>query len=812
MSDDNRASIIIDGEVSPLRKSMREAAEELKRFGREGESALKQMTGPLASLQKNFMLIAAVLGGGKFFQEAVEQASKFTEESIKLGKALGDSATNASTFISALEDIDVSQEEFVAAAQGMLKQLKSNEEGLQAMGLKTRDAAGQLRPLNELLVEGVEIVNGYKAGTDRALAGQVAFGKGFQVNGNLLKLNSETLKENAELQQRLGILVGQENVDAFEAYDSATDKANLTLKAVGVTIGNAVMPVLTTLTNWFNAIGPAAVLVIKGSLGGLVSIFWGLKMSAEAAWNMIALGIEKATIQALRFSDVAWNALKLDFKGAAAAWATGGEMLEEVTAKRLDNIAKSAEETREKLWNLFAEGTPAAAPESGGKSAAGLLDEPKEKKKKEPQSVMEYYEAALASEKAIAAERNALREYSKQQELDFWRTIQQNATMSEKDRIAVERKVAQLTVEVKREAARQAQELDAENTRSAEAQALARVDAEQAATDALAASEQITQQAALALEQQYEQKRYAIKRSALQDKLALYEADPELNPVEMARIKNQLLELEQQYQIKKNHLQGKFLQVQKLEMQKSMQIWTSLGQSFASLWDKGVAAMMNGTLKWRNAIKAIGTELTGWFINNVVGAMVKHWLGGELAKFAISQGWIGKELALRLGMIDKETAAQITGSDAVVGAKVTEATGVATANAVEAGTGAAASQAPIPIIGPILAIAAMAAIFSQVSSMGSKIRSASKGFSIPLGLNPLTQLHEEEMVLPADIANPLRASLAGGRGVNPVINLNFNSAYHDRAGIKKLFEDNYDGMTSALRRAARNFNNGRPRA
>jgi hypothetical protein len=39
---------------------------------------------------------------------------------------------------------------------------------------------------------------------------------------------------------------------------------------------------------------------------------------------------------------------------------------------------------------------------------------------------------------------------------------------------------------------------------------------------------------------------------------------------------------------------------------------------------------------------------------------------------------------------------------------------------------------------------------------------AEGGFDVPSGLSPNTQLHPEEMVLPAKIANPLRQSLANG--------------------------------------------------
>jgi hypothetical protein len=119
-----------------------------------------------------------------------------------------------------------------------------------------------------------------------------------------------------------------------------------------------------------------------------------------------------------------------------------------------------------------------------------------------------------------------------------------------------------------------------------------------------------------------------------------------------------------------------------------------------------------------------------------------------------------------------QVAAQGTASTAVVGIKAGEATAVVGANAAEASSGAAAAVAPTPFIGPALAVAAALAMMSFVMGMGNKgggssttttrIPSASGGFDIPRGLNPMTQLHEEEMVLPAHIANPLRDSLAQG--------------------------------------------------
>jgi hypothetical protein len=86
------------------------------------------------------------------------------------------------------------------------------------------------------------------------------------------------------------------------------------------------------------------------------------------------------------------------------------------------------------------------------------------------------------------------------------------------------------------------------------------------------------------------------------------------------------------------------------------------------------------------------------------------------------------------------------------------------AYAASAAAGAASSQASIPVIGPELAVAASALIFGLVEALVSSIPSAAGGFDVPANINPLTQLHGGEMVLPANIADPLRQQVGSEVG------------------------------------------------
>lgn len=380
---------------------------------------------------------------------------------------------------------------------------------------------------------------------------------------------------------------------------------------------------------------------------------------------------------------------------------------------------------------------------SSDKALRDLQDRLKSPDDKGDKSRMQQYEAELAEKKRISSEENALREYTKAEELAYWQQLQKSANVYAKDRIAIAKKVADLTVAARREEAKEQQAVDVEMVRSREAMALLDIEAAKAAAQASLESGSTTKQQFLSMEIEFEQQRLAVQRTALEDRLRLLEADPNTNPVEFARIKNQILELDRQHQVRTLNL---YSQVAK----ESNQIWESLGQSMTSLWDKGVQALMNGTFTWRNAFKAVGAELVSWFATQVVGKQVASWLAGQARMFAI-----------RMGFLVQEQTAQAASSAVIVASKTTEAGSVIAANAAEAGAGAAASQASIPFAGPVLALAAMAAVFAAVSAMSGKVKSAAGGYDIPKGLNPMVQTHEEEMILPKQYANVIRGLAAG---------------------------------------------------
>jgi len=90
------------------------------------------------------------------------------------------------------------------------------------------------------------------------------------------------------------------------------------------------------------------------------------------------------------------------------------------------------------------------------------------------------------------------------------------------------------------------------------------------------------------------------------------------------------------------------------------------------------------------------------------------------------------------------------------------------------------------------------------------VRSARGGYDIPSGLNPMTQLHEEEMVLPARYANVIRGMAdQGEQGAAPAAaapaaaSYTFHIQAVDAAGVRRLLLDNTHALAEAIGKARR---------
>ena len=320
-----------------------------------------------------------------------------------------------------------------------------------------------------------------------------------------------------------------------------------------------------------------------------------------------------------------------------------------------------------------------------------------------------------------------------------------------------------------------------------------KLEIEKDAADQALSEGRISQLERLDLEIEFENRRYQIAYDALQERIALAEQDPTYSQTAIDKLKAQMAELGQGHERTQAKNEGKREGQRRKDAPNVMEMLQDGGQN---VWQEAqqqmgqaFSAMLTRTQNFRTAMNNFFKSMGQTFIQE----MVTKPLMGMMQRM-VQESAIYKMIFSTKDTLETAAAAKTAAT------KATETTSVVTANATQAASGAAASQASIPYVGPILAVAAMAAIMaavmglmgggggSQTTTTTTRIPSAAGGWDIPAGINPLTQLHENEMVLPAEHAQTIRemAGQSGGDDSTIIINSTGGDFIHKKDLAKLL--------------------------
>lgn len=320
-----------------------------------------------------------------------------------------------------------------------------------------------------------------------------------------------------------------------------------------------------------------------------------------------------------------------------------------------------------------------------------------------------------------------------------------------------------------------------------------KLEMEKDAADQALSEGRISQLERLDLEIEFENRRYQIAYDALQERIALAEQDPTYSQTAIDKLKAQMAELGQGHEREQGKNQGKRESQRRKDAPNVMEMLQDGGknvwQEAQQQMGQAFSAMLTRTQNFRTAMNNFFKSMGQTFIQE----MVTKPLMGMMQRM-VQESAIYKMIFSTKDTLETAAAAKTAAT------KATETTSVVTANATQAASGAAASQASIPYVGPILAVAAMAAIMaavmglmgggggSQTTTTTTRIPSAAGGWDIPAGINPLTQLHENEMVLPAEHAQTIRemAGQSGGDDSTIIINSTGGDFIHKKDLAKLL--------------------------
>jgi hypothetical protein len=725
MSDDKRVDVEFGAKIGGLVSGAREAAATVRTTTDQMKSHVAGLTSVVEGLKAPFIAVSAILAGGAIFGEAIRDAADLGEHLQVLSQKTGVQASELSRLEYAAKLADTGVENLDAGLVKMARFMGEAAKGTgdaadtaTRLGISVKDAEGKLRPMRDVLLDVAEKFSHMKDGAGKSALAMEIFGKAGTSMIPMLNQGAAGIEKLEQEADRLGVTMSNEAAQAAADYGDAMDRLHGMMQGVARSIVLSIMPAFTDVAN--------ALTSIRNASGGAESSFHPLAATirtvAAAAFELAA-----ALHAAYQWARV----VAVIMEGPTSLGWVG--RLKKVWQDAADSIESYNQKMAAAVRTVRGEGPhePAAqhqskdAPDPKTKPAKTGSDERIAAWKDELRQIQQIEELGkdtlLVDEISFWQKKLALVQGNSKADVKLRQQINAEILAADKQLHADEQRAAAIRAQIQRDT--QIEELDVERRAIEERRALHEIDAQEAERELIALNERVT----------------AIKIAALEEQRALAVGDM----VKQAEIDQQLAALKR----------TSAREVADIHKQTTVEIakdWEGVFDHVSNVFSQSVTAIINGTQTLRGALKGIFQNIVLDFAASKLKEL-QHHVAVELAKRGITTATAAHKLAT-------EGAAAVK-SLAITAATTLKAIAM---HAVHAMAAAWAAISAIPIVGPVLAPIVAGATLAAVLGLGSRIASAEGGYDIPAGVNPMTQLHAQEMVLPARLANVVRAMAESG--------------------------------------------------
>jgi hypothetical protein len=259
----------LETELAGLQRGSSGAAKALGLLGPVGQEAAAGLTS--AAVPVAAIAVAAGVAI-KVIAKGIETFVAGAEAVEKYQRATGASAEESSRLRVAFQDLGIDAD---TAQQGLVRlnaTIAGSPDKLAALGIAVvRNRAGQVDTIATLQ----SVADAYRATEDparRAAIVQAAFGRGGQALTPILAKNREELAALFHAADRNGQVFSQKDIDEANQFKVASRELHESMQGLGITLGRAVLPVLTDVVNIMTAGARETNHLLKhlGGLGGVL--------------------------------------------------------------------------------------------------------------------------------------------------------------------------------------------------------------------------------------------------------------------------------------------------------------------------------------------------------------------------------------------------------------------------------------------------------------------------------------------------------------------------------------------------------------
>lgn len=393
------AKIVLTGDASGLFKTLGDSSAAVKGMAKEMEGAVGGLKNLLMGFAAPLAALAAVVGGKEFLKGTVEETKNWTVEAQKLSRVLNITTEAASVLNLAIGDIYGTQEEYLGAAAKLTKTLNGNEEAIQRLGVATRDANGQYRDTPTIMAEVNAALAKIEGGTARNVASAQIYGKSWMEVQRYLKLTPEVLQAAQEKAEKLNLIVGQDAVEATNAYRASMNDLEDVVKGLKIRLGNELMPLLSDFNDLLSTQGPNAMGVMGVSIGVMRTQLTALWEAGKVVFNFLKASFLEVTNTFSTFAEVTAQIQAGSWEGAKQAYAAGNQRAKDLARGFVADAIEANRKLKESVQLIW-----------GDKNEHMGPDKPKDSGGKGPEQGKETADPYDAFEAQTKAEAKARRE------------------------------------------------------------------------------------------------------------------------------------------------------------------------------------------------------------------------------------------------------------------------------------------------------------------------------------------------------------------------------------------------------------------
>lgn len=271
-----------DNEQKNLNKSTSSFGDEIRgiatSLGGSVSPAIENLASKFDGLDKNvgnaIVGISAIVSG---FISCSVSAAQAADDLLTLSSTTNITTDELQKLQYASSFVDVSVETMTGAMTKLTRNMESARRGsgeaadaFEKLHIRVTKSNGELRDANDVFYEAIDKLGKMTNETQRDAYAMEMFGKSARELNPLIEAGSKRLRELGIEAEDLGVIMGEDDLEALGALQDAFDKFDSTTAALKNSLGLALLPILTALFDAISAI-PVPVLQTLVTLASVVA-------------------------------------------------------------------------------------------------------------------------------------------------------------------------------------------------------------------------------------------------------------------------------------------------------------------------------------------------------------------------------------------------------------------------------------------------------------------------------------------------------------------------------------------------------------